>query len=97
MECDFPTPELETEVVMRESGLDKDRVQGLVRLAGKLRALKGQDLEEGVSTRLIVYAATLIQQGMPLERAVLAAMIEPLTDDVDVKRGLLDLVTAVFG
>lgn len=97
VEFDFPTPALEIEVVSRESGLDKDQVEGLVRLAGKLRALKGQDLEEGVSTRLIVYAATLIHQGMPLERAVLAAMIEPLTDDTDVKRGLLDLVTAVFG
>ena len=42
-------------------------------------------------------AATLIAQGMPVERAVEAAMIEPLTDDEDVKRGLLDLVTAVFG
>ena len=30
-------------------------------------------------------------------RAILAAMIEPLTDDADVKRGLLDLVTAVIG
>jgi len=34
---------------------------------------------------------------MPMERAILAAMIEPLTDDADVKRGLLDLVTAVIG
>lgn len=97
VEFDFPAPALEVEVVVRESGLDKDRVESLVRLAGKLRALKGQDLEEGVSTRLIVYAATLIQQGMPLERAIQAAMIEPLTDEEDVKRGLLDLVTAVFG
>jgi len=97
VEFDFPAPAQEIEVVMRESGLDKDRVEGLVRLAGKLRALKGQDLEEGVSTRLIVYAATLIQQGLPMERAILAAMIEPLTDEEDVKRGLLDLVTAVFG
>jgi nitric oxide reductase NorQ protein len=97
VEFDFPAPALEVEVVSRESGLDADRCEGLVRLAGKLRALKGQDLEEGVSTRLIVYAATLIAQGMPLERAVQAAMIEPLTDEEDVKRGLLDLVTAVFG
>jgi nitric oxide reductase NorQ protein len=34
---------------------------------------------------------------MPVERAIRTAMIEPLTDDADVKRGLLDLVTAVFG
>ncbi len=94
---DFPPPEMETRIVARESGLPEDRVRPLVRLAGKLRALKGQDLEEGVSTRLVVYAATLIQQGMGVERAILAAMIEPLSDEEDVKRGLLDLVTAVFG
>lgn len=97
VEFDFPKPELEVEVVVGESGLAEDKVRSLVRLAGKLRALKGQDLEEGVSTRLVVYAATLIAQGMGVERAILAAMIEPLTDDEDVKRGLLDLVTAVFG
>ena len=60
----------------------------LVRLAGKLRALKGQDLEEGVSTRLLVYCASLISGGMPVERAIRAAMIEPLTDDADVKQGI---------
>ncbi|MFN3938658.1 MAG: CbbQ/NirQ/NorQ/GpvN family protein [Gemmobacter sp.] len=97
LEFDFPRPEHEIPVVARESGLAEDRVRDLVRLANKLRALRGQDLEEGVSTRLVVYAATLIRQGMPVERAVLAAMIEPLTDDRDVKRGLLDLVAAVFG
>lgn len=97
LEFTFPRPEHEIPVVARESGLSEDRVKPLVRLANKLRDLKGQDLEEGVSTRLVVYAATLIRQGMPIERAVLAAMIEPLTDDRDTKRGLLDLVSAVFG
>ena len=93
----FPRPEHEIPVVARESGLDADRVKPLVRLAGKFRALKGQDLEEGTSTRLVVYAATLIAGGMAPERAIRVAMIEPLTDDEDTKRGLLDLVTAVFG
>ena len=94
---DFPAPELEVPVVAQESGLAEDRVQPLVRLANKLRALKGQDLEEGVSTWLVVYAATLIAQGMAVERAIRVAMIEPLSDDDDVKRGLADLVAAVFG
>jgi nitric oxide reductase NorQ protein len=97
LEFAFPRPEHEIPVVARESGLPEDRVKPLVRLAGKLRDLRGQDLEEGVSTRLVVYAATLIRQGMPVGRAIRVAMIEPLTDDADVKRGLLDLVTAVFG
>jgi nitric oxide reductase NorQ protein len=97
LEFGFPRPEHEIPVVARESGLSEDRVAPLVRLAGKLRAMKGQDLEEGVSTRLVVYAAQLIQGGMPIDRAIRAAMIEPLTDDADVKAGLRDLVTAVFG
>ncbi|MDO5614424.1 MAG: CbbQ/NirQ/NorQ/GpvN family protein [Paracoccus sp. (in: a-proteobacteria)] len=97
MDFDFPAPALETDVVVQETGIDRDKATALVRLAGKLRALRGQDLEEGVSTRLVVYAATLIAGGMSLDRAIEAAMIEPLTDDADVKRGLLDLVSAVFG
>lgn len=97
LEFDFPSPEMEAEVVAQETGLALERCKPLVRLANKLRGLKGQDLEEGVSTRLVVYAATLIAQGMSTDRAILAAMIEPLTDDEDIKRGLLDLVTAVFG
>ncbi len=97
VEFSFPKPEHEIPVVMRESGLEADRVALLVRLAGKLRGLKGQDLEEGVSTRLVVYAATLIAGGMDLNRAIRAAMIEPLTDDPDTRRGLMDLVVAVAG
>ncbi len=97
LEFTFPRPEHEIPVVARESGLSEDRVAPLVRLANKLRALKGQDLEEGVSTRLVVYAASLIAGGMKVDRAVQTAMIEPLTDDADVKAGLRDLVTAVFG
>ncbi|TDQ67160.1 nitric oxide reductase NorQ protein [Maritalea mobilis] len=97
MEFGFPAFDQEVQIVMRESGLSQSRTELLVRLAGKLRALKGQDLEEGISTRLIVYAATMIEKGMPVERAVQSAMIEPLTDDDDVKLGLNDLVTAVIG
>jgi nitric oxide reductase NorQ protein len=97
LEFTFPSMEHEIPVVARESGLSEDRVKPLVRLANKLRAMKGQDLEEGVSTRLVVYAATLIAGGMAIERAIQTAMIEPLTDDADVKAGLRDLVTAVFG
>jgi nitric oxide reductase NorQ protein len=97
IDFDFPPPEREIEIVVRESGLARDRVAQLVRLAGKLRLLKGQDLEEGVSTRLVVYCASLIQGGMPTERAVEVALIEPLSDDADIKQGLRDLVSTVYG
>ena len=97
IEFDFPPADREIEIVASESGLAKQKVAPLVRLAGKLRALKGQDLEEGVSTRLLVYCATLINSGMPIERAVQTALIEPLSDDADIKQGLFDLVAAVYG
>jgi len=96
-EFDFPLPPAETEIVARESGLAKDRCAALVRLAGRLRDLKGQDLEEGVSTRLLVYCATLIADGMDVEEAILAALIEPLTDEADVKQGLLEVVSVTIG
>ncbi len=97
IEFDFPRQEEEVEIVATESGLDRERARALVRLASKLRALKGQDLEEGVSTRLVVYCATLIGEGMPVDRAVRAAMNEPLTDDADGRAGRNDHVVAIIG
>ncbi len=96
-EFDFPELELETKIIAGESGLEEDRVRPLVRLANKLREMKGQDLEEGVSTRLVVYCASLIKAGMSVDEAVLHAMIEPLTDEPDVKEGLLEVVRVTFG
>jgi nitric oxide reductase NorQ protein len=94
---DFPAPEAELRIVAAESDLAPERCLPLVVLAAGLRALKGTDLEEGCSTRLVVYCATLIAAGMPLKDAVMAAMIEPLTDEDDVKKGLLDVVRATLG
>jgi nitric oxide reductase NorQ protein len=97
LEFDFPPPETEKLILERETGLDGDKCDLLVRLAAKLRALKGQDIEEGVSTRLLVYCASLIKAGMSLDRAIDVALIEPLTDDADVKAGLKDIVQVLYG
>ena len=97
IDFDFPSPDVEAEIVARESGLNHEHCALLVRLAGRLRALKGQDLEEGASTRLVVYCAALMHGGMSIERAVRAALIEPLSDDEDVKKGLTDVATAIIG
>lgn len=94
---DFPPADLETDIVVRESGLELARVRPLIRLAGHIRALSGMDLEEGVSTRLLIYAASLIVAGMPIPAALDAAIIEPLTDDLDVQTALRDLIVTVYG
>lgn len=97
LEFGFPAAELETAIVARESGLPKERCAALVRLANALRDLKDQDLEEGVSTRLLVYCATLIVSGVKPDFAVRTAIIEPLSDDPDVKAGLYEIVRAAYG
>jgi nitric oxide reductase NorQ protein len=96
IEFDFLPPDQEAAVVATESGLALARVRPLVELARRLRALKGQDLEEGVSTRLLHHCASLIAAGLPTEEAILAAMIEPLTDEPDVKQALVEISRAVL-
>ncbi|MCA1288065.1 CbbQ/NirQ/NorQ/GpvN family protein [Salipiger bermudensis] len=94
---DFPSPEVEIPVVARESGLDTARTTALVRLAGKIRGLSGMDLEEGVSTRLLIYAATMVAGGMSVDRALEAAIIEPLSDEPDTQQALHDLAAVIYG
>ncbi|NPV23696.1 CbbQ/NirQ/NorQ/GpvN family protein [Bradyrhizobium aeschynomenes] len=96
IEFGFLPVEQEIAVVAAESGLSPERVRPLVGLAHRLRALQGHDLEEGVSTRLLVYCATLVAAGTPVADAVLAAMIEPLTDDADVKDALREVAHIVI-
>jgi len=97
IEFDFPPQEAEARIVATESGLAEARCLPLVVLAARLRALKGIDLEEGCSTRLLVYAATLIAAGMKLDVAIRAAILEPLTDDPEVLKGLLAVSAATLG
>ncbi|MFN7008833.1 MAG: CbbQ/NirQ/NorQ/GpvN family protein [Allorhizobium sp.] len=96
IEFDFLPRDREIAVVSAESGLAEGMVAPLVDLARRLRALKGHDLEEGVSTRLLVYCASLIHAGLEPCQAVRSAMIEPLTDEPDVRNALLELASAVI-
>lgn len=83
--------------MIAESGLSREKVVALVNLAVRLRALGRIDLEEQVSTRLLVYAASLIADGLDPLLACEAALVEPLSDDPEVRKGLLELVRATFG
>ncbi|EAQ23443.1 CbbQ/NirQ/NorQ/GpvN family protein [Roseovarius sp. 217] len=93
----FPNFETEIAVVAKESRLEPGRVAPLVRLAGHIRNLSGMDLEEGVSTRLLIYAATLMADGMGVDQALEAAVIEPLSDEPDVQQALRDLIATIYG
>ena len=58
--------------------------------------IKNDGLEEGVSTRLLIYAATLIRQGVPADQACDVAIARPITDDPDMLRSIIEVVKAIF-
>jgi nitric oxide reductase NorQ protein len=97
LEFGYPPREVESRVIEHEAGVDKETAGRLVRLGEKVRNLRNHGLEEGVSTRLLIYAGGLIRQGVPPARACEAAVIRPLTDDTDMQRSIAQLVQAVFG
>ena len=93
----FPEPALEQEVVIAETGIDPEMAKLLVKLVSALRSLKAHDLEEVASTRLVVYAASLIKNGFAPVDACRAALVEALTDDEEIIHALMEVVNACFG
>src|SRR6476659_2002468 len=96
IEFDYPPPEMEAEIVAREGGVDEGTARDLVLIGQKVRNLRGHGLEEGVSTRLLIYAAQLISNGIAPTRAAEVAMCSPITDDRDLQRSIREIVTTVI-
>ena len=97
LHMDFPEAELEQRIVSGETGIDSEWAERLVAVAQGLRTLKDHDLEEAASTRLLVYAATLIGAGYEPLAACRAALVEPLTDDAETAEALMEVVHARLG
>jgi nitric oxide reductase NorQ protein len=93
---DYPEAALETQIVAKETGLDEAMTAKLVKIAQTARNLKGHGLDEGISTRLVVYAATLIGRGVGPQDACRMAMVRPITDDADIRATLDHAIDAVF-
>jgi nitric oxide reductase NorQ protein len=93
---DYPTAELEATILARETGIAADTAARLVKVASAARNLKGHGLSEGISTRLLVYAATLMRQGVGPVDACRMALARPITDDHDIRATLDHAIEAVF-
>ena len=96
LEFDYPPPEPEAEIVSREGGVDMQTARDLVLIGQKVRNLRGHGLEEGVSTRLLIYAAQLTARGIPAVVAAEVALCSPITDDRDLQRSIREIVTTVI-
>lgn len=85
LDFSYPTPEIEAEIIAHESGVASDIAEKLAQVAQRSRNLKGHGLDEGMSTRLLVYAGQLIAKGIEPQAACRMALVRPLTDDPDMR------------
>jgi len=92
----FPARDIEIEIVSHEAGIGPDLAAKLVAVAERARNLKGHGLEEGISTRMLIYAGSLIAQGAEPVAACHVTLIKPITDDPDSRDALGATIRACF-
>lgn len=93
---DYPDRQREAEIIAHESGLAPAMAERLAAIGEKVRNLREHGFEEGVSTRLLIYAAQLMERGIPSRRAVDAAVVQAVSDDATVQQAIADIVDAVL-
>jgi nitric oxide reductase NorQ protein len=96
IELDFQPPDIETEVVAHEAGVDFETARALVKVGDAIRKLDGALLQEVASTRVLILAGGLVAEGLSLRSSVQSAIVQALSDDPDVVRALGELVDALL-
>ena len=92
----YPAHEVEAEIVAHEAGVDPAVASKLVSVAERARNLKGHGLDEGISTRMLVHAGSLMARGVEAVAACRVALVRPITDDPDMRDALDAAVTTYF-
>ncbi|MGO9056708.1 MAG: CbbQ/NirQ/NorQ/GpvN family protein [Candidatus Binataceae bacterium] len=96
IEFNYPPADKEAEIIEHEAKVTPEIAGQLALLGEKVRNLKASGLEEGVSTRLLIYAGELIGQGIDPRRAATVAVTWSLTDEPESKRAIGEVVKAIF-
>lgn len=96
MDFDYAPVDIEAGIVSKEAGIDEETAKKLVKIGQTARNLKGHGLDEGISTRLLVYAAMLMNKGINPQDACRMALVRPITDDADIRSTLDHAIDAVF-
>ncbi len=95
LDFDYPDAAIEAEIICHETGVNAVTAEKLVQVAHRARNLKGHGLDEGISTRLLVYAGQLIAKGIEAGAACKMTLVWPITDDPDM-RETLDAAVGTF-
>ena len=96
IEFDYPPKDIEAEIIARESGCTAEIADSLAKLGAKIRNLKEHGLQEGASTRLLIYAGRLISEGIEIRRACQVAIVWTLTDEPELQRSIEEVVSSIF-
>jgi nitric oxide reductase NorQ protein len=96
LDFNYPEHAVETEIVAHETGVDPAIADKLVSIAERARNLKGHGLDEGISTRMLIYAGSLIATGVEAKNACRVTLVRPITDDPDMRDALDAAVTTFF-
>jgi nitric oxide reductase NorQ protein len=96
LDFNYPEHDVEAEIVAHESGIDLEMAKNLVHIGERARNLKGHGLDEGLSTRMLIYAGSLISKGVAPLAACRVALVRPITDDPDMRDALDSAVTTYF-
>ena len=96
LEFDYPSEELEQKIIENETSVDSTTSAMLVKFAHMTRNLKGNGLDEGASTRLLVHAAKLISSGVDPVAACNSAISEAITDDPEMLQAVNELSSSLF-
>ena len=96
IEFRYPPREMETKIIAHESGVSFDMANDLAKLGEKVRNLRDQGLEEGVSTRLLIYAGLLMTQEIEPRRACEVAVAQAVTDDSEMVQGIREVINSIF-
>jgi nitric oxide reductase NorQ protein len=94
---DHPPVEVESRIIESESSLSKEDSLKLAEMGSKLRELKGFGLDEGVSSRLLVYVGRLMKEGLSAAEACGCAISQTLTDEAEVMESINSIVSLYFG
>ncbi|MGD8418593.1 MAG: CbbQ/NirQ/NorQ/GpvN family protein [Pseudomonadales bacterium] len=93
---DYPDEAREATIIAHESGVDRHDAEHLALIGAKVRNLREHGFEEGVSTRLLIYAGSLMQQGIPPRRAAEIGIISAVSDDDAVQQAIADIVDVIL-
>ena len=96
MSFDYPEAQIEKKIIIKESEVDENIALKLVQIAGEIRQLTDTDIQEAVSTRLLIYAAKLIKKGFNPYNACIHSIVESLSDEDDVLEVLEKLIALHF-